>query len=202
VALPHVHVETGQETFLAVVAGAFLASIAGFATNQIEHHLHRAERERAAALLFGEIIASLGLILDITRNVRDQGDPWGPVTLRMVRAARRESDTYARNRESLFDIRDPALRARIHALFVRLTISLDGVTDATGQIDALEAADVAMPDERAARRLEVFRRDRDIAFEFGMALVDEMRPLLERLKRIARYGFEHIQTTVRREMGA
>src|SRR5579864_2133002 len=125
---------------VAVVIGAFLATIGGFMASQIEHGVRRRERERSAALLIGEILAVLRLIIGLADQARQRGDPYGPVTMRLVRAAHREADTYDRNRETLFDLRDPSIRARIHTLLVRLTLSLDGVLDAHEQADAARLA--------------------------------------------------------------
>jgi hypothetical protein len=196
VAISHLHFEPGQETFIAVSAGAFLAAVAGFAANQVELRLHRAERERGAALLFGEIIAGLRLIIEVMQSMHGHGDPWGPVTLRMARAAQRELHTYERNRESLFQLRDPVVRARIHTLFVRLGIAVDGVIEATARIEAFEP-DAAGAQERLRLRLE----EREGAYRFVLQLVSEMGPILAALKSTAGYDFEHHETTIRSDLG-
>jgi hypothetical protein len=198
-AVGHIHLEGGGETFLAVTAGAFLAAVAGFATNQVERRLHRRERERDAALLFGEIIAGLRLIIEVMQSSQAVGDPYGPVTLRMTKAAQREVQAYERNRESLFHLHDAVARARIHTLFVRLALALDGVVEANTVIETLQMAAPAPPDLEAL--LERRRSERASAFGFSVELVKEMEPILDSLKRTARYAFEHHQTTIRQELG-
>ena len=138
-AISHFSVETGQETLLAVALGAALATVGGFLAGQFEHAIHRRERERNAALLFGEILSSLKLVIRLADDSRRRGDPYGMVTQRMVRAAQRETDTYDRNREALFDLRQSAVRAQIHTLLVRIILALDGVLSA---YDAINQADL------------------------------------------------------------
>jgi hypothetical protein len=180
---------------VAVVIGAFLATIGGYLASQIEHGVRRRERERSAALLFGEILASLRLILGLADQARGRGDPYGPVTMRLVRAAHREADTYDRNRETLFDLADPVIRARTHTLLVRLTLALDGVLDAHEQADAARLAlgtEARSPTvtQMLEERLQLNTADREGSFSFAVMLAGEITPLLDDLKGIARYSFE------------
>ena len=98
------------ETLVAVVVGALLATVSGIAANQLEAFFRRREREKAAALLFGEVLSSLRVILEGAERTRRIGRPYGPVTRRMLHAARREIDIYDRNRENLLDLREATLR--------------------------------------------------------------------------------------------
>ena len=163
-----------QGTIAGVVIGAVLATVGGFAASQLEHHFRRQERERSAALLFGEILFSLRLILRVADQSRMRGDPYGPLTLRMIKYAQGEIDTYARNREALFDLRHAALRAEMHSLFVQMAMTLDGVIE--GDLEA-----------------------RASAFDFALLLCDDIGPLIDRLGRIARYSFEAHEALGRKE---
>ena len=78
--------------------GALLATVSGIAANQLEAFFRRRERERAAALLFGEVLSTLRVILEGAERTRHVGVAYGPVTRRMLHAARREIDIYERNR--------------------------------------------------------------------------------------------------------
>ena len=134
------HVAANTETLWSVVIGALLATVGGFAATQMEGILRRRERERSAALLFGEILTALELVVRIANESRGRGDPYGPFTMRLLRAVRRETDTYDRNREQLYDLPDARVRALIHALMVRVTLTLEGVFETTEEIVAAEAA--------------------------------------------------------------
>jgi hypothetical protein len=204
-ALQHFSLETGQETLLAVALGAVLATAGGFLAGQFERALHRRERERNAALLFGEVLSSLKLAIELSDASRGRGDPYGMVTLRMVRAAQRETDTYNRNREVLFDLRQSAVRAKIHSVLVRMILALDGVLSA---YDAINEADLALKtgvsdQARAAyeARIEAYARDRAFAFDYAVALAAEIPDLLTALNPTAHYSFEAHEHLVRESMG-
>ena len=191
-ALPNITLGPGDGTMLAVTVGAVLATAGGFIASQIEHSVRRRERERAAALLFGEILAAMKLIIGFAEATRSRGDPYGPITMRMVKAAQREAQTYDRNRESLFDLRDGLLRISIHTLMVRLTLSLDGVLDATERLAAIDVAAIQ----------DSYIQDRQGSFDFMLGLRDEISPLLLRLGRMAKYSFDAHEATVQSELSA
>ncbi|MFI4977005.1 MAG: hypothetical protein ACHP84_20935 [Caulobacterales bacterium] len=181
-------------TFWAVFLGAFLAAAAGLAASQVEAFFQRRERERAAALLFGEIFSTLQVLLKLSDEVRAVGDPYGPITMRMLRAARRELDVYDRNRETLYDLRDAPLRVRIHNLVLRITMPLDGLIDSSADVAAARAMaeDVDLKPaqrEEAARALAQLQERRDQGFEFTMSMEAAIGPLVEGLGRIARHDF-------------
>ena len=176
--------ETGHmETLAAVVLGALLATVSGVIANQMEAHFRRRERERSAALLFGEVFSALKVIMEGADRTRAVGRPYGPITQRMLHAARRELDIYERNREALMDIRDPRLRADLHNLAVRLAMPIDGILDSM----------------RAASDGEDATRDQ--AFSFVMDLLGRIRPLTERLGPIAGLKFEHFDEAARFNVG-
>jgi hypothetical protein len=201
----HLSLETGQETLLAVALGAVLATAGGFLSGQFERALHRRERERNAALLFGEVLSSLKLAIELCDASRNRGDPYGMITLRMVRAAQRETDTYNRNREVLFDLRQSAVRAQIHSLLVRMILALDGVLSAYDEINAADLAlKTAASDQAKAAyeaRLEAYANDRAFAFDYAVELAAEIPRLLKALNLTANYSFEAHETLVRQTMG-
>ena len=143
--LPKFNIDPADGSVVAVVVGAFLATTSGFVATQIENYNRRRDKERSAALLFGEILVGVKLTIGLADRTRGRGDPYGPVTMRMVRAAQREAQTYERNRESLFDLRNPALRAHIHMLFARMIIALDGTIDASREVASAETTMRMLP---------------------------------------------------------
>ena len=186
--------QADQETLLAVVIGAVLATAGGFAASQLEALLRRRERERAAALLFGELLTTLRLIVNLADEARGRGDPYGPITMRFVRAAQRETEIYDRNRETLFDLRDPAIRARVRFLFAQATFTLDGVADANTEIAAVERSIRALEQDDPARaeieaRLQSLQQNRQTAFDFALETTQKIAPLLAVLTPLANHAF-------------
>src|SRR6201999_17934 len=85
---------TDQNTLFAVVLGAILATIGGFVATAMERYLDKKEKEQNAALFFGEILSSLAIIIRFAEETKKIGDPYGPITMRMLRSARSELDVY------------------------------------------------------------------------------------------------------------
>ena len=160
------------ETLLAVILGAVLATVSGLVASHVETRMRRRERQRDAALFMGELLMTLWVILDQADEFRKTGEPYGPVTTRMLRSARREIDLYERRREQLYDVRNPGLRREVHGLVVRLSLPLDGLLDA---IDASRASP-------ANASLETLR---DQAFGFLMNTRSGIPLLVERLGAVA-----------------
>jgi hypothetical protein len=160
------------ETLAAVTLGAVVATCAGVVANLFEARIHRRERERAAALLFGEVISALRTILEGALQSMSVGERYGPVTRRMLIAARRELDIYERNRESLLDLRDAQLRVDIHSTMVRIAMPLDGV------IAALDDPIAANPDTR------------DRGADFMTETLTRFAPLVARISRVAGQKFD------------
>jgi hypothetical protein len=200
--LPRFNIDPADGSVVAVVVGAFLATISGFLATQIESYNRKRDKERSAALLFGEILVGMKLTIGLADRTRGRGDPYGPVTMRMVRAAQREAQTYDRNRESLFDLRNPALRAHIHMLFARMIIALDGTLDASREIAAakttmrmLAPSDPSL--EEFAKVRDFYAQDRAQSFDFAVELTKEIPPLLEKLRQVAKYSFEAHEAVLR-----
>jgi hypothetical protein len=160
------------ETLAAVTLGAVVATLSGLAANLWEARIHRRERERAAALLLGEVISTLRTILAAALDSMAVGERYGQVTRRMLISARREVDIYERNRESLIDLRDPQLRVDVHSLMVRTTMPLDGIL--------ASLADPTLADPQA--------RERGVGFM--IETLTKFPPLIERLARVAHQSFD------------
>ncbi len=186
-------------TFWAVFTGAFLATVGGIVTTQAETRLRRRDRERDAALMFGEILTTLHVLIRMAGQTRGVGDPYGPITLRMLRASRREIDVYDRNRETLYELRDGALRVALHSLIVRLTMPIDGVLDATNEIAQVRAS-LRAPGLSSEQRQEthetlaIMETRRDQGFDFILAVGDDINGVVARLGLIARHTFRPYDT--------
>jgi hypothetical protein len=123
------------QTFVAVGLGAILATLGGFIATLLEARLRRRERERTAALVFGEILASLRVLIRAVEDTHGRGDPFGPLTLRLLRGVRREVDAYERSRLALSDLRSTELRLSLHAVMIRITLAVDGILEAHSDAD-------------------------------------------------------------------
>lgn len=189
-------------TLWAVFLGALLATLGGFAATQMEWILERKRRERNAAIFFGELLTTMNIILTIADETRAVGDPYGPITLRMLRSAVKEADIYNRNRESLFDLRDAELRARIHTLVLRIVMPADGVFDTTaeiGQVQALLKSPGLTLDDRAEldERLEHLRVSRIASFDTLVESSTQLKNVVRLLEPIAKYSYENLDKVVR-----
>jgi hypothetical protein len=174
-----------------VILGAVLATAGGFAATQMERVVGKRERERNSALLFGEVLATVLLILEIAAPSRERGEPYGPFTMRMLRSARREIDIYERNRERLFDLQDGALRGRIHTAMVRVAMPLDNIFDTTSDI---ERARQESADGEAIASLE---RQRNDQFNFVIQFAARLKPIITQLEPMARQSFEGLSEIAR-----
>jgi hypothetical protein len=189
-------------TLWAVFLGAILATIGGFTATQLEWFFERRRRERNSALFFGEVLSTLAILIKFAQDTRGIGDPYGPITLRMLRSARREIDIYDRNRESLFDLRDAEIRARIHTLILRLSMPLDGIFDTCQEIATLQVQ-LRSPhlNEKDKAELEAriasIGQSRDTAFDFVGESAQSLRIVLKTLEPLARHSFDGIEQVVR-----
>lgn len=194
-------------TLWAVFLGAVLATAGGLAGSQLERIVERGQRQRHAALLFGEILSTLKLILDLAADSRKVGDPYGPITMRFLRAARRELDIYDRNREMLYSLHDPMLRARIHRDAVRITMPLDGIFDSTREIETitaqLKAPNLSAPDrEDLERRIATIKENRDSGFDFVRDTTSELLAVIKDLEPYAHQSFDRLANAVSQSTGA
>ena len=188
------HFSAGDETLWAVILGAVLATIGGFLSTSYEASFRRREREHGAALLFGEILSVLALIIGMTRDARGRGEPYGTWTLRLLRVIRREAETYERNRESLYDLRDVRTRAQIHTVMIKVMVGLEGVFDATERIGAdtiIHRQDGLDPMSKAEveGRLATAQAERDRAFDALVETAGEIAPIVEVLRPLAKQDF-------------
>jgi hypothetical protein len=184
-----------QSAVWAVILGAVLATAGGFVATQMERYVEHRRRERNAALFFGELLTTLQIILYHAHNTHGRGDPFGPITLRMLKSARKEIDIYDRNRETLFDLRHGDLRARIQNLIIRITMPIEGVFDATDEIlrcqDILrDAGAIPRPDLEA--RLASLKEQRDNGYDFVIETVQELPGIIRDLEPLAHHSFRKL----------
>jgi hypothetical protein len=189
-------------TLWAVFLGALLATIGGFGATQLEWILERKRRERNAAIFFGELLTTMNIILTIADETRGIGDPYGQITLRMLRSAVKETEIYNRNRETLFDLRDAELRARIHTLVLRIVMPADGVFDTTaeiGHVQSLLKSPGLTLDDRAEleERLERLRANRIASFDTLVESSAQLKNVVRLLEPIAKYSYENLDKVVR-----
>ncbi|HXC54459.1 MAG TPA: hypothetical protein VNU97_04130 [Rhizomicrobium sp.] len=189
-------------TLWAVFLGALLATIGGFGATQLEWILERRRRERNAAIFFGELLTTLNIILTIAGETRQIGDPYGPITLRLLRSAVKEVEIYNRNRETLFDLRDAEMRARIHTLVLRIVMPADGVFDASNEIANVELQlKTTNLDETTrmhlAARLAKLEEGRVSAFDTVLESSELLKSVVKQLEPIAKYSYENLDKVVR-----
>lgn len=192
---------TDQSTLMAVVLGAILATIGGFTATVMERYLDKKEKEQNAALFFGEILSSLGLILRFADETKKIGDPYGPITMRMLISARNELNVYDRNREQVFSIRDSDLRARLQTLLIRISMPIDGIIDGTEELKVLREKFKAErdPEERAEleQLIAVGETRREAGFEFILERSAELKSVIDGLGPIAKHDFDRIERVAR-----
>jgi hypothetical protein len=184
-----------------IIIGALLATAGGLVGTQLEWFLERQRRERDAALFFAEVLSTLKIILDLAADTKRIGDPYGPITLRMLRSARREIEIYERNRENLYALRDGNLRARIHTSILRMTMPLEGVFDSSVAIETITAQLKAphIPEaERAEleRRLTLISENREGGYGFVMDTAAALKDVIADLSKYSGHDHETIQRVV------
>jgi hypothetical protein len=189
-------------TLWPIVLGALLATMGGLAGGQLEAFFERRKREKDAALFFGEVLSTLKILLDLAADTRKIGDPYGPITVRMLRSARREIDIYERNRENLYALSHGDLRARIHTVILRLTMPLDGVFDATTALETF-GAQLKSPNLSEADRVEietrmsVIREVRDTSFTFALETGNDLKDIADQLGLLSGRDSASIERAVR-----
>jgi hypothetical protein len=188
-------VASNQSAVWAVILGAVLATAGGFVATQMERYVEHRRRERNAALFFGELLTTLRIILYHAHNTHGRGDPFGPITLRMLKSARKEIDIYDRNRETLFDLHHGELRARIQNLIIRIAMPIEGVFDATDEMvrcqDILRDAG-AIPRPDIETRMASLKEQRDGGYEFVMETAEDLPRIIRDLEPLAHHSFRNL----------
>lgn len=186
------------DTLWAVAAGAVLATAGGFAATQLEHRIDTSRKERQAALFFGELMAMVRVTAESAKRAKGIGDPYGPVTMRLLRLVRRELDVYDRNRERLFELKDPTMRAHIHTVLLRTIMGVEGTVEAAEDCIEIATELATNPDMPTARR-EVLEKKlaeqserRELSFEFLDEMSEQAVVLAKRLEPIARVDFDSL----------
>ena len=149
--------------FMGMLLGAFLASAGGFFVTWLLDHLDRRRQERSIALVCLDLLSSLEVITKLADGSRGRGDPYGPLTMRLVRGCTRDLDVYERNRERIADISNPDLRAEIYQCMARLHLAVEGILSETEIITATDASiEIARTqgDSDRVERLEKQRSER------------------------------------------
>ncbi|HEX3431551.1 MAG TPA: hypothetical protein VHT03_11755 [Rhizomicrobium sp.] len=185
-----------------IVLGACLATAGGVAANQLEWRVQMRRRERNAALFFGEILSSFAIIVKAAQRSKQIGEPFGPLTTRILRSARREMEIYERNRENILDLRDGALRARIYGLTHRLAGPLDSVFDCTQEIGVLDAQLRSRQLETAdrddvERRIAALKERREATYEYIREKSVEIETVLAALSPLAGQSFATEEADIR-----
>jgi len=146
----------------------------------------------------------LGVTVGSATRARAIGDPYGPVTMRLLRMIRRELDVYDRNRERLFELKDPALRARIHITLLRTMMGVEGALESAAEVSQIQTElqiNAAMPPEQRSHmegRLADQCRLRDGGFDFLVQASDQASKLTKELEPIARVDFDTLVKATQR----
>lgn len=123
--------------------------------------------------------------------------------MRLLRMIRRELDVYDRNRERLFELKDPALRARIHTTLLRTIMGVEGALEAAAACNELEAELKTNPDmglprrEHLQARLADQCRRRDGGFDFLIEASEQGARVIKELEPIARVDFAKLVQATR-----
>ena len=191
------------DTIWAIVAGAVLATTGGLIATQLEHRFDTKRRERESALFFGEIMTMVRMTAEAAERARGIGDPFGPVTMRLLRMVRRELDVYDRNRERLFELKDPIMRAHIHRTLLRTMMGVEGTIESANEAAELEDEILSSPDmppqrlEVLTRRMEDQRERRNLSFDFLNEMSQSAVELARKLEPIARVDFDTLLKAAR-----
>ena len=183
------------DTLLAVIVGAVLATGGAMVAELVQDRLGQKRKEREAARFFGEILATVDLILDRAIASMAIGERWGDVTLRMFRTALHEAAIYERNRERLFELGDMQLRQDIHTHFLIEMVPLVALNETSREIAALEKElkhDAAFSDAKRQlleEDLETLRETRETALNAIIAEHAKTDAICQRLEPLAGVTF-------------
>lgn len=173
-----------DEAFVAVAIGAVLAAGGGIVAQQVSAFFERRRQARSTALLFGDVLAAVETLLRLAEQASIRPHQLQTLTLRFLRAARREVDVYDRNREMLFSISSPSLRVRIHTYMVRLAILLDRL------VDQYEVVTMDGVITSSGLRNEVLETEASLDFRLLLKNRVEIPALLIALQPLAREQFD------------
>ncbi len=183
------------DTLLAVIVGAVLATGGAMVAELVQDRLGQKRKERDAARFFGEILASVDLVLDRAFASMELGERWGGVTQRLFRTALNEAAIYERNRERLFELRDMQLRQDIHVHFLTEMVPLVALNENSREIAELEKelkhAEALGEDKRATieEDLETLRTTREGALNAVVAEHANTEAICKRLEPLAGVTF-------------
>lgn len=191
----HIHIAAPNETLLAVVVGAILATVGGLVGNWIESSAARRGRERSAAILFGEILSALEALIDIAAQSRSRGDPYGLVTMRILSSVRREITAYEHNRPTLYDLANSELRVRIHVLIVRLTLAIEGIFEGSAALEARRQSRSVSSSaaSEVPNDVQSICTQRDAAFDYAREVCGRIPQLVQSLEKLAKIKFDDLK---------
>jgi hypothetical protein len=180
--------------FFAMLLGAFLASLGGFSVAWVLDRLERKREERSTALVMLDLLTSLNVMTNLARDARGRGDPYGPLTMRLITGCRRDLEVYERNRERIADITDPAVRSQIYTCMTRITMAIEGVLAETESIRTINDTVDNARAHGSSDKLDNLTRERDArvirrdaSFDFMVTSMNETWvPLSARLREIAK----------------
>lgn len=193
----------------AMLMGAFLASAGGFMVTVLLDRLERHREERSIALVCLDLLTSMQVVAKLAERSRGRGDPYGPVTLRLIRRMLRDVDVYERNRERIADIRDADLRAEVYAYMARTTMAIEGVIYETDTISTLDEriqflrfdGHDAKADELGLKKSESEQR-RTGSFDFLIEEIADSPALVARLRAVAGSDGHRLSEIVDRQTAA
>ena len=162
------------DTLLAVIVGAVLATGGAMVAELVQDRLSIRRKERDAARFFGEILATVDLILDRAFASMEIGERWGDVTKRMFRTALNEAAIYERNRERLFELRDMELRREIHVHFLTEMVPLVALTEINADIAEVEK-ELKDPEQLSAEKKKRLEAELAELEELREGAVDAVR---------------------------
>ena len=183
------------DTLLAVIIGAFLATSGALVADIIQDRTNRGRREREAARFFGEIITSIDQLVDFSVRSQAVGDRWGSITVRLFQTVLNEIAVYDRNRERLFDIRDMALRSRIHVHILTEAVPLRTIVENAEEMADVERTLADRPDlpadiaDKLRRGIADIRGNMDAALETVQREQRQTPGICKALERLARVKF-------------
>jgi hypothetical protein len=152
------------QTLLALILGAVLAAVGGFAATQVGIWIDRSRRAKDAALWGGEILAGVGTLRRLAEAAGFETNSLIHWYVACWVVARREIDVYDRNSDLLFSFVNADLKAGLHGFIIRdfiirFSILLDRLAD--GHARYLEPCSIGLTPPPQAEEL---RKAKDLNF--------------------------------------